>query len=346
MRNVIEYVLKDQKIKDGYVEITGPYNSDSINYDSVYHNWLEEKKLWKKDSGRMYSHNIISFHKDELISPIDVLTIGKNFTNRFFPEHQCLICVHQDKDHLHCHIVTNTVSFIDGHKLHQTKKDLESQKLYTNELCKQMGLSVSEKGKHFDGSEIEIGNITAWEKDKYNLFISLGKKSFVADCAIAITEVASASLNKDDFITKMSEKGWSVIWKDNKKHITFQNQNGNKVRDSNISKTFNLNISKESLNAQFSRTNEQRESKQQLNFNADSIIEVTRSTRCNSRVAVRKLRDATSNARSRESTSRDVARKRQFAEQIRFENKKRMFDPSEREHNPKRRTKTHKEISR
>ena len=28
MRNCIEYVLKDQKITDGYVYVTGPYNYD------------------------------------------------------------------------------------------------------------------------------------------------------------------------------------------------------------------------------------------------------------------------------------------------------------------------------
>ena len=58
MRNVLEYVLRDEKIKEGFVEITGPYDADTINYDSVYQAWLAEKRLWDKDSGRMYAHNI------------------------------------------------------------------------------------------------------------------------------------------------------------------------------------------------------------------------------------------------------------------------------------------------
>ena len=36
MRNVIEYVLRDDKVKQGFVEITGPYAADTINYDDVY----------------------------------------------------------------------------------------------------------------------------------------------------------------------------------------------------------------------------------------------------------------------------------------------------------------------
>lgn len=256
MRNVIEYVLQDQKVKEGYVAITGPYAPEQINCDNVYNAFLEEKKLWNKDSGRMYAHNIISFHKDEDISPAQALEIGQEFVEKFFPNHQSLIGVHQDKDHLHIHIITNSVSFIDGMKLHQTKRDLEKQKEFTNNLCLERGLSLTEKGKHFDGTTIEEGQVTAWSKDKYNLFQHDDKKSFVADCAIAIMEAKEDCCSKEDFTMRMHERGWSVTWTDNKKHITFQNENGDKVRDSNLSKTFSLDISKEALLYEFERQNE------------------------------------------------------------------------------------------
>lgn len=259
MRNVIEYVLRDDKVKQGYVEITGPYSSETINYDDIYRTWINEKKLWDKDSGRMYAHNIISFHKDEAVTPEEVLDIGKEFADKFFSGHQCVIGVHQDKDHLHCHIVTNSVSYIDGMKLHQTKHDLELQKSFTNNLCLERGLSVAEKGHHFDGSEIEVGEITAWSKDKYNLLVNESKKSFVADCAIALMDVVPQSSSKDDFISRMEERGWSVQWEDKRKHIVFQNQNGDKVRDSNLEKTFSgMEVNKEVLLNEFTRQNELR----------------------------------------------------------------------------------------
>lgn len=256
MRNVIEYVLQDQKVKEGYVAITGPYAPEQINWDNVYNAFLEEKKLWNKDSGRMYAHNIISFHKDEDITPAQALEIGQEFVEKFFPNHQSVIGVHQDKDHLHIHIVTNSVSFIDGMKLHQTKRDLERQKEFTNNLCLEKGLSLTEKGRHFDGSVIEEGQVTAWSKDKYNLFQHDDKKSFVADCAIAVMEAKEDCCSKEDFTERMHDRGWSVTWEDNKKHITFQNENGDKVRDSNLSKTFSLDINKEALLYEFERQNE------------------------------------------------------------------------------------------
>ena len=68
MRNCIEYVLREDKTNRGLVYVTGPFSADEITYDSVYQSFLEEKKLWGKDSGRMYAHNIISWHKEENIT--------------------------------------------------------------------------------------------------------------------------------------------------------------------------------------------------------------------------------------------------------------------------------------
>ena len=259
MRNVLEYVLRNEKVKEGYVAIAGPYSGETINYDEVYQSWLSEKKLWDKDSGRMYAHNIISFHKNEKVTPEQVLEIGKEFAEKFFSGHQYVISVHQDKDHLHCHIVTNSVSYIDGLKLHQTQRDLNHQKEFTNNLCLERGLTIAEKGRHFDGSAIEQGEITAWSKDKYNLLLNDTKKSFVAECAIAVMESVPKSTSREEFISGMEERGWSVQWEDSRKHIVFQNEDGKKVRDTNIEKTFSgMEINKEALLNEFTRQNELR----------------------------------------------------------------------------------------
>ena len=258
MKNVIQYVLQEKKVIEGYADIIGPYEPERITYDDVYQAFLEEKKIWKKDSGRMYAHNIISFHRDEKVTPEECMEIGRRFCDQFFSGHQSLIAVHQDRDHLHIHIVTNTVSYIDGRKLHQSRADLEKQKVFTNQLCVERGLSVAEKGKHFDGTKIEEGEIRGWSKDKYHLLVNEAKKSFVADCAIAIVETLQDCTSREAFIAGMTQRGWNVTWTAKKKHITFTNGNGDKVRDTNISKTFSMNIDKENLIHEFERQNELR----------------------------------------------------------------------------------------
>ncbi len=256
MRNCIEYVLRQDKTSEQLAYVTGPYCHDEINYDLVYRTFLEEKKLWNKDSGRMYAHNIISWHKDEQITPEQAFEFGKEFAEKWFQGFQTLVAVHKDKDHIHCHLVTNSVSYEDGKKLHTTKKDLERMKQFTNQMCRKRGLTVAEKGKHFDGSEIEKGEVIAWNKDKYNLFRQHAKDSFVADCAMAVLKALENCISKEKFIEKMKQFGWNVNWTEKRKHITFQNQDGKKVRDSNLSKTFHLDISKEALEHEFNGNKE------------------------------------------------------------------------------------------
>ena len=256
MRNCIEYVLRQDKTSELLTYVTGPYCRDEIKYDLVYRTFLEEKKMWDKDSGRMYAHNIISWHKDEQITLEQALEFGKEFAENWFSGFQTLVAVHKDKDHIHCHLVTNSVSYEDGRKLHNTKKDLERMKQLTNQMCRERGLTVAEKGKHFDESQIEKGEVIAWSKDKYNLFRQQVKDSFVADCAMAVLKALENCISKEKFIEKMKQFGWNVNWTDKRKHITFQNQDGKKVRDSNLSKTFHLDISKEDLENEFDRNYE------------------------------------------------------------------------------------------
>ena len=253
MRNCIEYVLRQDKTGKLLTYITGPYCHDEINYDLVYRTFLEEKKMWNKDTGRMYVHNIISWHKDEQITSEQALEFGKEFAEKWFSGFQTLVAMHKDKEHIHCHLVTNSVSYEDGRKLHNTKKDLERMKQLTNQMCRERGLTVAEKGKHFDGSQIEKGEVIAWSKDKYNLFRQQVKDSFVADCAMAVLKALENCISKEKFIEKMKQFGWNVNWTEKRKHITFQNQDGKKVRDSNLSKTFHLDISKEGLENEFDR---------------------------------------------------------------------------------------------
>ena len=256
MRNCIEYVLRQDKTSELLTYVTSPYCRDEINYDLVYRTFLEEKKMWDKDSGRMYAHNIISWHKDEQITPEQALEFGKEFAENWFSGFQTLVAVHKDKDHIHCHLVTNSVSYEDGRKLHNTRKDLECMKQLTNQMCRERELTVAEKGKHFDGSQIEKGEVIAWSKDKYNLFRQQVKDSFVADCAMAVLKALENCISKEKFIEKMKQFGWNVNWTEKRKHITFQNQDGKKVRDSNLSKTFHLDISKEDLENEFDRNYE------------------------------------------------------------------------------------------
>lgn len=247
MRNAIQYVLQEQKIKDNLTYISGPYEYGDITWDNVYKSFNKEKELWNKNTGRLYTHHIISFPPNEKITSQDALEFAKEFISRTLPEYQVLCAVHQDKLHVHIHFIINTVSFIDGKKLHQSKHDLQEMKDITNAMCQERGYSVAQKGVHEDGTAIEKGELTSWDKNQYNMLVNNTKKSYLVDCAKAVMDSIKSAISKELFIQKMYDRGWRTNWSDNRKYITFVNIYGKKVRNSNIEKTFNIKCSKDEL---------------------------------------------------------------------------------------------------
>ena len=70
------------------------------------------------------------------------------------------------------------------------------------------------------------------------------KDSFVADCAMAVLKALENCISKEKvYRKKMKQFGWNVNWTEKRKHITFQNQEGKKVRDSNLFKNISIWIS-------------------------------------------------------------------------------------------------------
>jgi len=234
------------------MDMTGPA-PDTLNWDTVYQSFREEKEIWNKDSGRMCAHYVLSFHENEKITPEEVLAFGQEFAEKTFPGHQVLMAVHQDRGHLHLHMVANTVSYEDGHKLHTTAKDLATMKEVVNQMCRDRGLTVAEKGKHFDGSRLEEGEGIAWSKKKYHTMVRKMKGSYLVDCYQAVMKAQKTAISRATFITAMEQSGWTVHWSDNRKHITFEDKGHQKVRDTNLSKTFTTTISKEALQNEFQR---------------------------------------------------------------------------------------------
>lgn len=240
LKNVIKYVLQDQKVKDGYVAVTGPFEGDEITVDTVYKAFMAEKELWGKDNGRMYLHSTVSFHKDEEITPEKALEVGRRLAEEdpFYKKYQTLVAVHQDKGHLHIHLVSNTVSFVDGYKEQHNKDDIEALMRRTSALCASMGLSVTEKGKHFDGSSIKSGEIISNRTKDYRLLTNDDKQSWKTQMMVVIMDAARSAKSKAKFIALLKQHGIATTWTDTRKYITFEDADGHKCRNSTLAKSF------------------------------------------------------------------------------------------------------------
>ena len=252
LKNTLKYVLNEAKTTTETTVLTyviGDYPHLEVTPDQVYMHFMDTKKLWGKEDGRMYKHFVISWHKDENITPEQTLEFGKEWAEKMFPDFCSVVAAHTDRDHCHCHIVVNSVSMVDGHKLHMDPQDLQACKDYNDELCERYGFSITEKGKHYDGTELEEGTIISYKKDTYNLLTKNKKQAHLADIATAILDVLSYAESIAEFCSELlDEYNIKVNGNWNRKYVTFESlKDGTVVRNKNLSKTFNIDLSKEAI---------------------------------------------------------------------------------------------------
>lgn len=249
-REVLRYVLNPQKTTEELCHVTGDYQKDEITPKNVYQEFQRIRKMFdkdKKENSRTYTHGTVSFPKGE-VTPEEVKDFTCELMERIYPEYQVLTAVHTDREHLHAHFVVECCSYISGKMLHTSKHDLDKVKKICNDMAKERGLHVPEKGKHYDGTDLNGGDIVSWNNEKYQLLVRNPKKSYLVKLLGAIKESAEKAKDKNEFCEMMkNEFGWDVIWKENRKNITFVDGEGHRVRDSTLFKSFSLPINKEWL---------------------------------------------------------------------------------------------------
>lgn len=243
IKHIINYVTKKEKTIGK--KLCSGFN---CNADTASKEMQMTKELYGKTKGRTYKHFVQSFPPNEKITPEQAHQLAKEFVEQcpLFSDFEVLYATHVDKEHIHTHFVVNSVSFIDGHKLQMARKDLHDMKVLNNKLCFEYGFSICEIGKKKSDSK----SLIAYDMNKYQFLKKAqeGKvKSYVQDTAIAVYDSMQTSTSKEEFIKSMENKGYSVNWQDNHKYIVFIDSEGNKVRNSNLQKTYNLKVSKEEL---------------------------------------------------------------------------------------------------
>ena len=277
----LDYVTKDEKTEKKLV------SGLNCEPDTAKEEMQATKELWGKTEGRTYKHFVQSFAPEENIEPEQAHRIACRMAVER-PEwkgFEVLIATHQDKDHIHSHFIVNSVSFEDGHKLQQSRADLQNMKDMSDEICRQQGFHITEKGKTFSGEVRE--ETVAWKKETYQLLkqAEQGKvKSYVQDIALAVLDCKETATSRETFIRLMNERGYGVDWKDSHKYITYtdlaREQAGEKackIRNNKLEKYYNMDFGKEEMergftvNARSRQTTER--AREQLNVGTDRPAE-------------------------------------------------------------------------
>lgn len=159
-----------------------------VNCDiaDIREDFSETRHYFDKTDGRQAMHFVLSFHPNELPNTPDnyekCLEIGMNLAAQIGKGHESGCFVHSDQEHLHCHIVTNSVNYENGRKFHMEKnKDLVLFRHISDQICKEYGIEPLEsyKGEHVQEKNAEKrikarGGVT-W-KDEIREAISYAKE--------------------------------------------------------------------------------------------------------------------------------------------------------------------------
>ena len=278
IKTAITYVSQKEKTEQ---KLLSGYNLSSI--ETSYEEMHVTKLLWNKTDGRTYKHYVQSFAPDEEITPEQAHAIANEFVESCpqFKGFEVLIATHQDREHIHTHFILNSVSFEDGHKFQQKSTELQEMKDLSDKICLENGLSLTKKGRTFDGKERE--ETTAYKKEQYRFLQRAEQgevKSYVQDIALAVMECREQAQSREQFIDIMNANGYGVIWTDNRKYITFtdiaRQKHGEKqckIRNIKLEKYYHIDFSKEGLEREFADNARKQQEEHNQAVRANTIIQ-------------------------------------------------------------------------
>ena len=140
LKQGIDYITRKEKTGNGlYV---GGMNCQP---EFAYEQMRETKKEFGKTDKRQGYHLIISFAAGET-TPEQAFEIIGRFAKEYLGNvYEAVYTIHDNTDHIHGHIIFNSVSFMDGRKYRYEKGDWAKYiQPVTNRLCKEYGLSTVE----------------------------------------------------------------------------------------------------------------------------------------------------------------------------------------------------------
>lgn len=114
MRGTLDYVSQKKKTLWGNAQLVVGHNCVP---QSAYTEMLTTKQQFRKTEGRQFYHFVQSFAEDDPITPAEANAIGLELAQCEFLGFEVVIATDVDTNHIHNHLVVNSVSCVDGKKL-------------------------------------------------------------------------------------------------------------------------------------------------------------------------------------------------------------------------------------
>lgn len=139
LEHSINYILQPKKL--GEANLAGGINCLP---EMAYQQMKATKQMFGKTGGRQGYHFVISLKLGEG-TPEIMYDIAMQFAEEAFAgEYEAVVAVHTDREHLHAHIVINSVNMVTGYKFQCRDGDWKYKfQPITNKLCEEYGLHIT-----------------------------------------------------------------------------------------------------------------------------------------------------------------------------------------------------------
>lgn len=220
---VVKYLTQNKKTEERLISGKDCDPSNVVNEFNV------TQEIYGKTQGVKYHHVIQSFSPEDNITPEKAHEIGKELAESQFKGHEVFIVTHKDKEHIHNHLVVNSVSFENGKKYEASNKSLWDIKRESNRICEREKLQTIDLNykarERLTSAElrIELREGTPWKKE-------------LKECI----DFARNKSNSFDEFTKYLKDNFNINTRITNKNISYQHPDKAKpIRGSKLGASYN-----------------------------------------------------------------------------------------------------------
>lgn len=243
LKNALEYIYNPKDTNRVSEKWMG--GNCGQNAKEIYENMIRWKKICGKEEGRQGYHYILTFAKGELDEEL-AHRVTQEFCDAFFKnEYQYTFVLHNDKEHLHSHIIFNSLD-MNGNKYHYADGDwAEKIQPLVNSICKKYGLTEISLKK--DGEKEKEKNVTkefqksVGKTKKKDMKWRAERKNFYSQVKSDVRSAIEVADTIEEFYRGMKEKNYKIREGKSKKYgtyITFTPEGRRGVRSYTLGKEY------------------------------------------------------------------------------------------------------------
>ena len=161
LKNALEYIQNPDKTEE--CVLVGSINCLP---DTAFEQMEETKNIFHKTGKRQGYHVIISFSPEEKVTAEQAMYVLEHFAKDVLGnDYEAVYAVHTDREHMHGHLIWNSVSMTTGKKYNSPKGNWKNHlQPVTNKYCDELGLSIMPAEYSRNAKNISRDK---WEKEMY-----------------------------------------------------------------------------------------------------------------------------------------------------------------------------------